>query len=351
MNPFLIAGGAGFIGSTFVSRVLASGYSAVVVDKLTYAGTLENLTDVIHSPSLKFIKGDVTNPDVIAHVFKEFRPQAVVNFAAETHVDNSIETPSGHIENNVLSALRLLEGAREYFCALTSKARSSFRFLQISTDEVYGTLADEGCAFREQDPLRPNNPYAASKASADHLVRAYGATFALPVLTTRCSNNYGPRQHIEKLIPRTIWCAINHKPMPIYGDGRQVRDWLHVADHCDAIMHVLEHGQPGGVYNIGAKNEKTNLEVVKLVCDLLDEEAPRSDGTTYRNQILHVEDRAGHDRRYAMNPSRIESELGWQANTEFAAGLKQTVRWYLEQARKTSRLADGTETKSDTYNV
>lgn len=335
-DTLIVTGGAGFIGCNFVRLVLRETRTRVVVfDKLTYAGNLDNLADLQQEPRFTFIKGDIANPDDVRRLFDDFAPAAVVNFAAETHVDRSIDGPQPFVHTNVLGTVELLEGARRY---LTGARRdAAFRFVHVSTDEVYGSLGADG-AFAESTAYSPNSPYAASKAAADHFVRAYFETFGLPALITNCSNNYGPFQFPEKLIPLTILNAVEGKPLPIYGDGMNVRDWLHVEDHCAGILLALRRGRPGEKYNIGAQNERTNVEIVDRICDALeslrrgrDNPALAARGVeSYRALKTFVADRPGHDRRYAIDSSKIRSELGWAPRHMFEISLHETVRWYLD---------------------
>ena len=335
MRSLLITGGAGFIGSNLVHFALDhTPDRLVVVDKLTYAGSLLNLARPLADPRVAFVRADIVDRDAMARLFEDAAPAAVVNLAAETHVDRSIDGPRPFIDTNIVGTFVLLDEARRYVASLDEPARSVFRFLHVSTDEVYGTLGERG-AFDEETPYAPNSPYAASKASADHLVRAYGHTFGLPVLITNCSNNYGPYQFPEKLIPLTILNALEGKPLPIYGDGGNVRDWLHVEDHCAGILQVLAQGRAGEKYNIGGGNERTNVEVVDRICDALDAVKPaRANpalrGRTYRDLKTFVPDRPGHDRRYAIDAAKIRRELGWAPRHAFEDGLAGTVRWYVE---------------------
>ena len=327
----LVTGGAGFIGSNFVLDWLALGGEAVVnLDKLTYAGNRKNLTSLDRNPDHHFVQGDIANSVLVQNLLDRFSPRAIVNFAAESHVDRSIGAPADFIQTNVIGSFRLLEAARAYWSGLPESERVAFRFLQVSTDEVYGSLSQDAPAFTETNAFEPNSPYSASKAAGDHLVRAWHQTFGLPALTTRCSNNYGPYHFPEKLIPLTIKNALAGKPLPLFGDGLQVRDWLHVRDHCGAIRRVLESGSIGETYNIGGNSEKNNLEVVQTICGLLDELRPRSDRQSYSTQITHVTDRPGHDRRYAMDASKLERELGWKPAQTFDSGIRETVQWYLD---------------------
>jgi dTDP-glucose 4,6-dehydratase len=327
----LITGGAGFIGSNLVHYWIGATTDSVInVDKLTYAGNLQNLAEVMGNPRHIFLRTDIGDPQAISQVLATYRPKAIINLAAESHVDRSIHEPDTFVQTNVVATLRLLKAACSFWSTLPESEKARFRFLHVSTDEVYGSLDADAPPFRETTAYAPNSPYAASKAASDHLVRSYHHTYGLPVITTNCSNNYGPYQFPEKLIPLVIHRALAGEPLPIYGDGQNVRDWLHVADHCAAIRCVLERGQPGEVYNIGSSNEKTNLEVLHRLCDLLDEGKPRRDGKSYREQITFVKDRPGHDRRYAIDASKIERELGWKPTETFESGLRKTIRWYLE---------------------
>ena len=329
----LVTGGAGFIGSNFVLDWLAGGDEPVVnLDKLTYAGNLANLASVQGDARHTFVQGDIGDSALIDRLLAAHRPRAIVNFAAESHVDRSIHGAEDFIATNIVGTFRLLESARGYWSQLPAEDKAAFRFLHVSTDEVYGTLAPDAPAFTEEHVYEPNSPYSASKAASDHLVRAWHHTHGLPVLTTNCSNNYGPYHFPEKLIPLMIVNALAGKPLPIYGDGQQVRDWLYVTDHCSAIRRVLEAGRLGETYNIGGWNEKTNLAIVHTICDLLDELQPRADGQSYRTQITHVQDRPGHDRRYAIDARKIERELGWRPAETFDTGIRKTVGWYLANA-------------------
>lgn len=326
----LVTGGCGFIGSNFVlDWVAASGEPIVNVDKLTYAGNPANLASLERSNSYRFIKAGIEDGAAVAAALHDNSVRAIVNFAAESHVDRSIEGPEAFIQTNVVGTLRLLEAARHYWDTLPSPQKEDFRFLHVSTDEVYGTLGPSDPAFTEETPFAPNSPYAASKASSDHLVRAYHETYGLPVLTTNCSNNYGPLHFPEKLIPLIIHNALAGKQLPIYGDGKQVRDWLYVSDHAAAIRRVLEAGTPGETYNVGGNNEKQNIEVVRTICAILDRERPKPDGSSYASQITYVKDRPGHDRRYAIDASKIKRDLGWSPAETFESGIEKTVRWYL----------------------
>lgn len=326
----IVTGGAGFIGSNFVLDWLSVQDEAVTtLDKLTYAGNLENLASLAGDSRHSFIHGDIGDSRLVGDVLARHQPRAIINFAAESHVDRSIHAPAAFIQTNVVGTFQLLESVREYWSALQEPARSNFRLLHVSTDEVYGSLDAHAAAFQETTAYAPNSPYAASKAASDHLMRAYHHTYGLPILTTNCSNNYGPFHFPEKLIPLLIHHALAGKPLPIYGNGQQIRDWLYVKDHCSALRRVLEAGRPGQTYNVGGNNERTNLEVAHHICDLLDELQPRVDGHSYRQQIVFVADRPGHDRRYAVDSRRLEQELNWTPAETFESGMLQTVRWYL----------------------
>ena len=337
-----VTGGAGFIGSNFVLDWLAGGGEPVLnLDKLTYAGNLANLASLQDDARHRFVQGDIGDTALLERLLAQHRPRAVVNFAAESHVDRSIHGPGEFIQTNVVGTFRLLEAARQYWQALPATEKEAFRFLHVSTDEVYGTLAPDAPAFTEQHVVEPNSPYSASKAASDHLVRAWHHTYGLPVLTTNCSNNYGPYHFPEKLIPLVIVNAMAGKPLPIYGDGMQVRDWLYVGDHCSAIRRVLAAGRPGETYNIGGWNEMPNIEIVRTVCALLDELRPRADGQPYASQITHVQDRPGHDRRYAIDARKIERELGWRPAETFATGIRKTVQWYLDHPDWVAQVQSG----------
>ncbi|WP_234193073.1 dTDP-glucose 4,6-dehydratase [Pseudacidovorax sp. NFM-22] len=326
----LVTGGAGFIGANFVLDWLAGADEPVVnLDKLTYAGNLQTLASLDGDKRHVFVQGDIGDSALIDRLLAEHQPRAVVNFAAESHVDRSIHGPEDFIQTNVLGTFRLLESVRGYWSQLPAERNAAFRFLHVSTDEVYGTLSPTDPAFTEENKYEPNSPYSASKAASDHLVRAWHHTYGLPVLTTNCSNNYGPFHFPEKLIPLMIVNALAGKPLPVYGDGMQVRDWLYVKDHCSAIRRVLEAGQLGETYNVGGWNEKPNIEIVKTVCALLDELHPRADGKAYAEQITYVTDRPGHDRRYAIDARKLERELGWKPAETFDTGIRKTVEWYL----------------------
>ncbi|TXI30664.1 MAG: dTDP-glucose 4,6-dehydratase [Nitrosomonas oligotropha] len=323
----LVTGGAGFIGSNFVLDWLAESDEQVInLDKLTYAGNLQNLAPLSQDSRHIFVKGDIGDTQLVSQLLTQYQPRAILNLAAESHVDRSILGPEDFIQTNILGTFRLLEATHAYWHELESAAKQSFRFLHVSTDEVYGSLRKNEPAFTEAHRYEPNSPYSASKAASDHLVRAYHHTYGLPILTTNCSNNYGPFQFPEKLIPLMIVNALAGKSLPVYGDGQQVRDWLYVADHCSAIRRVLEHGTPGETYNIGGWNEKPNIEIVQTICSLLEESYP---GTNYHNLITYVQDRPGHDRRYAIDATKIERELGWRPVETFATGIRKTIQWYL----------------------
>ncbi len=340
----LVTGGAGFIGSAVVRLLVGRGETVVNVDKLTYAGNLESLAEARHHPRHRFERVDVCDRAALERVFREHRPEAVMHLAAESHVDRSIDGPAAFVQTNVVGTCTLLEVARDYWRSLEGEARERFRFHHVSTDEVYGDLGPPGEgpeAFREEDPYRPSSPYAASKAAADHLVRAWHRTYGLPVLVTNCSNNYGPYHFPEKLIPLTIIKALRGEPLPVYGRGDQVRDWLYVEDHARALALVLERGRVGATYLIGGRSPRTNLEVVRAVCALLDELLPDSPHRPHERLIRFVADRPGHDRRYAIDPTRIERELGWRAEESFESGLRKTVRWYLEHRWWWERVLDG----------
>jgi len=326
----LVTGGAGFIGGNFVLDWLAQSDEKVInLDKLTYAGNLDSLRSLEGDARHVFVHADIGDREKLAALLAEHQPRAILNFAAESHVDRSIHGPGEFIQTNIVGTFNLLEAVRAYWGDLTSEAKAAFRFLHVSTDEVYGSLEPQAPAFTEQHRYEPNSPYSASKAASDHLVRAYHHTYGLPVLTTNCSNNYGPYHFPEKLIPLVIHNALSGKALPIYGDGQQVRDWLYVKDHCSAIRRVLESGVLGSTYNVGGCNEKANLEVVHTLCDILDELQPRADGESYKTQITFVKDRPGHDKRYAIDASKLERELGWKPAETFETGIRKTVQWYL----------------------
>ena len=328
-NCIIVTGGAGFIGSNFVNAWVKGGLGQVVnLDKLTYAGNLANLADIEHNSQHVFVQGDIADRELMDDLLKQHQPRAIINFAAESHVDRSIHAPGEFIQTNIVGTFNLLEAARTYWNDLIEADKACFRFLHVSTDEVYGSLSATDPAFTETKAYEPNSPYSASKAASDHLVRAYHHTYGMPVLTTNCSNNYGPYHFPEKLIPLVIHNALNGKPLPIYGNGQQIRDWLYVGDHCAAIRRVLEVGKVGEVYNIGGWNEKANIDVVYTLCDILDKEKSKQSGS-YRDQITFVADRPGHDQRYAIDASKIERELGWKPAETFETGIRKTVIWYL----------------------
>jgi dTDP-glucose 4,6-dehydratase len=341
VKTWLITGGAGFIGSNFVRYALTQEKVRVVnLDLLTYAGNLDSLSDISHHEKYTFIHGDIGDKHLVKELLIRFEPDAVINFAAESHVDRSIDAPAAFIQTNIVGAFTLLDTAYQYWKGLQRIKKDGFKFLHVSTDEVFGSLDASGL-FTEKSPYAPNSPYSASKAAADHLVRAYYHTFEMPTLTTNCSNNYGPYQFPEKLIPLMIMNAVNGKSLPIYGNGQNVRDWLFVLDHCSAIAEVVKKGRVGETYNVGGNNEKTNLEVVHTVCDLLDELSPRRDDESYREQIVFVPDRPGHDLRYAIDPSKIKQELGWTPQETFNSGMRKTVIWYLENKNWCENVCSG----------
>ena len=338
----IVTGGAGFIGSNFIRDWLAANGGPVInLDKLTYAGNLMSLADVAEHPQYRFVRGDIGDRDLVGRLLADAKPSAIVNFAAESHVDRSIHSAGEFIQTNIVGTFNLLESVRTYWCGLDAGNQAAFRFLHVSTDEVYGSLGEHDAAFTENHRYEPNSPYSASKAASDHLVRAYHHTYHLPVLTTNCSNNYGPYHFPEKLIPLVILNALAGKPLPVYGDGQNVRDWLYVADHCNAIRQVLAKGRVGETYNVGGRNERTNIDVVRTICTLLEEFQPRSDGASYASQITFVADRPGHDRRYAIDASRLEEELGWRAHETFESGIRKTVRWYLDNQAWVESVASG----------
>lgn len=338
----LVTGGAGFIGANFVLDWLAQSDERVInLDKLTYAGNLENLASLEGDTRHVFVHGDIGDSALVARLLAEHQPRAIVNFAAESHVDRSIHGPEDFIETNIVGTFRLLEAVRAHWKSLASDAQQTFRFLHVSTDEVYGSLGKNEPAFNERHQYEPNSPYSASKAASDHLVRAYHHTYGLPVLTTNCSNNYGPYHFPEKLIPLMIVNALAGKDLPVYGDGQQIRDWLYVKDHCSAIRRVLEAGTVGEVYNVGGWNEKPNLDIVHTVCALLDELRPRADGQPYQQQIAYVTDRPGHDRRYAIDATKLADELGWKPAETFETGIRKTVQWYLDNQPWVANIQSG----------
>jgi len=340
MPTWLVTGGAGFIGGNFVLDAVASGIRVVNLDALTYAGNRDTLAALDGDPNHAFVHGDIGDRERVATLLATHRPDAVVNFAAESHVDRSIDGPAAFIQTNVVGTLGLLECARDHWRGLEGSERDAFRFLHVSTDEVYGSLGDTG-AFTEDTPYAPNSPYSASKAASDHLVRAFHHTYGLPVVTTNCSNNYGPFQFPEKLIPLVIQKALAAQPLPVYGDGLNVRDWLYVKDHCAAIRRVLEAGRVGATYNVGGDAEKQNIVVVKTICALLDARRPLADGRARESLITYVKDRPGHDRRYAIDASRLKRELGWKPTVDFEQGIARTVDWYLDNAAWVKRVLDG----------
>ncbi|WP_019498784.1 dTDP-glucose 4,6-dehydratase [Pseudanabaena sp. PCC 6802] len=341
METILVTGGAGFIGANFVLKARQQKWAETInLDKLTYAGNLQTLAELGGDPDYHFVQGDIGNAELVTYLLKKYQPQAIVNFAAESHVDRSIASPDEFIQTNVVGTFQLLEASRFYWQSLSPQKREEFRFLHVSTDEVYGSLDSADPAFTEQTPYAPNSPYAASKAAADHLVRAYHHTYGLPTLTTNCSNNYGPYQFPEKLIPLTILNALEGKPLPIYGDGQNVRDWLYVEDHCDAIYLVLLQGQVGQTYNIGGESERANLEVVETICEIVDRLAPKPN-FRHSSLITFIKDRPGHDRRYAINCHKLKQELGWQPKENFQTGLQKTVEWYLSHSEWVDRVRTG----------
>ncbi len=340
MQTWLVTGGAGFIGGNFVLDAVARGIRVVNLDALTYAGNRDTLAALNGDPGHVFAHGDIGDPELVASLLATHRPDAVINFAAESHVDRSIDGPAAFVQTNVVGTLSLLEAVRDHWRALQGNAKEAFRFLHVSTDEVYGSLGDTG-KFTEETPYAPNSPYSASKAASDHLVRAFHHTYGLPVVTTNCSNNYGPFQFPEKLVPLIIARALAGEPLPIYGDGKNVRDWLFVADHCAAIRAVLERGRVGETYNVGGDAEMRNIDVVHTICALLDARRPRADGQPRASQITYVADRPGHDRRYAIDASKLKDELGWQPEHTFEQGIADTVDWYLEHQDWVQRVLDG----------
>ncbi|MGO1542286.1 MAG: dTDP-glucose 4,6-dehydratase [Luteimonas sp.] len=340
-RTWLVTGGAGFIGANFVLDAVAAGVRVVNLDLLTYAGNPGTLAALKDNPDHVFVQGDIGDRELVIRLLAEHRPDAVINFAAESHVDRSIDGPAAFIHTNVVGTLALLECARDYWRGLAEDRKQAFRFLHVSTDEVYGSLGETGL-FTETTAYQPNSPYSASKAASDHLVRAFHHTYGLPVLTTNCSNNYGPYQFPEKLIPLVIAKAVAGEPLPVYGDGKNVRDWLYVKDHCTAIARVLEAGRAGEVYNIGGNAERQNIEVVDAICRLLDERRPRADGKPRASQVEFVHDRPGHDRRYAIDAGKIAGELGWTPSVSFDEGIARTVDWYLANEAWTQRILDGT---------
>lgn len=339
-KTLLVTGGAGFIGANFVLQAVADGLRVINLDKLTYAGNPDTLASLQGNKGHVFVHGDIGDRALVARLLAEHRPDAVVNFAAESHVDRSIDGPAEFVQTNVVGTLGLLECARDYWRSLEGTAREAFRFLHVSTDEVYGSLGTDG-KFTESTPYAPNSPYSASKAASDHLVRAFHHTYGLPVLTTNCSNNYGPFQFPEKLIPLVIQKALAGEPLPVYGDGKNIRDWLFVGDHCSAIRRVLDAGRAGETYNVGGNAERENIAVVKTICALLDARRPLADGRARESLITYVKDRPGHDRRYAIDSSKLQAELGWKPSQTFETGIAQTVDWYLAQQPWVQRVLDG----------
>jgi dTDP-glucose 4,6-dehydratase len=335
----LVTGGAGFIGSNFVLEAVRRGHEVVNLDALTYAGNLENLASLSGHAGHTFVHGSILDAELVGQLLRERRPDAIVHFAAESHVDRSIVGPGAFIETNVNGTFTLLQEALKHWREQNGEKRDGFRFLHVSTDEVYGSLGPEEAAFDEETSYKPNSPYSASKAASDHLVRAYFHTYGLPVLTTNCSNNYGPYQFPEKLIPLMVHNAMSGKPLPVYGDGQNVRDWLYVADHCDAIFEVLENGRVGETYNVGGLNEQKNIDVVKTLCAILDE--LHAEGGPHEKLITYVKDRPGHDRRYAIDCGKLQSELGWRPKESFATGLRKTVEWYLANGRWVEKIVSG----------
>ena len=340
MPTWLVTGGAGFIGGNFVLDAVKRGIRIVNLDALTYAGNRDTLSTLDGDPEHVFVHGDIGDGALVAELLATHKPDAVINFAAESHVDRSIDGPAAFVQTNVVGTLALLEAVRDYWRGLAAPERDAFRFLHVSTDEVYGSLGDTG-RFTEETAYAPNSPYSASKAASDHLVRAFHHTYGLPVLTTNCSNNYGPYQFPEKLVPLIIARALAGEPLPIYGDGRNVRDWLYVGDHCAAIRAVLHGGRVGETYNVGGDAEMQNIDVVNVICKLLDQRRPRSDGLPRSSQITYVADRPGHDRRYAIDASKLHDELGWQPAHSFEQGISDTVDWYLEHQDWVQRVLDG----------
>lgn len=339
-QSLMVTGGAGFIGANFVLQAVADGLRIINLDKLTYAGNLDTLSLLHCNNRHVFVQGDIGDRDLVTKLLAEHRPDAIINFAAESHVDRSIDWPAEFVQTNVVGTLGLLECARDYWRSLDGESRDAFRFLHVSTDEVYGSLGAEG-KFTEQTAYAPNSPYSASKAASDHLVRAFQHTYGLPTLTTNCSNNYGPYQFPEKLIPLIIQKALVGEPLPVYGDGRNIRDWLFVGDHCSAIRRVLEAGRVGETYNVGGNAERENITVVKTVCALLDARQPLANGKPRESLIAYVKDRPGHDRRYAIDSSKLQNELGWQPSQTFETGIAQTVDWYLGNQSWSARVLDG----------
>jgi dTDP-glucose 4,6-dehydratase len=341
MHTFLVTGGSGFIGSNFILKARKENWANIInLDKLTYASNPQTLEILNNDPEYNFVRGDISNLELVCNLLNKFQPDAIINFAAESHVDRSILSPQDFIQTNIFGTFQLLETSKAYYEKLSPPQQQQFRFLHISTDEVYGSLNPTDPTFREDTPYAPNSPYAASKAGSDHLVRAYYHTYGLPTLTTNCSNNYGARQFPEKLIPLIILNALNEKPLPIYGDGQNIRDWLYVEDHCDAIYLVLKHSQIGETYNIGGNNEVTNLMVVEKICAILDQLVPKPN-FRYSSLITFVKDRLGHDRRYAIDCSKIHRDLGWQPKENFDSGLLKTIQWYLNNSKWVEQVQSG----------
>ena len=340
MKKILITGGCGFIGSNLIKIALASGYRVLNLDKLTYAGNLCSLSDVADNPCYTFIHGDVCDGKLLDEVLQTHQPDAILHLAAESHVDRSIAGPETFIQTHIVGTFRLLEAAQKSWKAFSEDKKDAFRFLHVSTDEVYGSLGPKG-VFTEETPYAPNSPYSASKASSDHLVRSYFHTYGFPAVTTNCSNNYGPCQFPEKLIPLVLNKALKGEALPVYGDGMNIRDWLYVEDHCHALLTVLKNGRPGETYNIGGGSERTNIHIVRTLCRLLDELSPRKDGKKYEDQIIFVPDRPGHDRRYAIDAGKIKREIGWQPEETFETGIRKTVLWYLKNREWTESILDG----------
>ena len=340
MKTLLVTGGAGFIGANFVLQAVVHGLRVVNLDKLTYAGNLDTLASLDGNDKHVFVQGDIGDRALVANLLQEHTPHAIVNFAAESHIDRSIDGPAAFVHTNVVGTLGLLETARDYWRSLDGADKEPFRFLHVSTDEVYGSLGAEG-KFTETTPYAPNSPYSASKAASDHLVRAFHHTYGLPTLTTNCSNNYGPYQFPEKLIPLVIQKAMAGEALPVYGDGQNIRDWLFVGDHCSAIRRVLDGGRVGETYNVGGNAERTNITVVKTICALLDAKRPLPDGRKHESLITYVKDRPGHDRRYAIDSSKLQRELGWQPSHTFESGIEATVDWYLANQPWVQRVLDG----------
>ena len=348
LKTLLVTGGAGFIGSNYVLQAVESGCRVITLDLLTYAGNLENLKSLDGNPNHEFVEGDIADRELVSGLLQKHMPDAVVHFAAESHVDRSIVGPEAFVKTNVIGTFVMLQAALEHWRSLDAEAAKAFRFLHVSTDEVYGSLTPEEPAFHEDTPYRPNSPYSASKAGSDHLVRAYFHTYGLPVLTTNCSNNYGPFQFPEKLIPLMIHNALNGRPLPVYGDGQNVRDWLYVGDHCSAIHEVLERGRIGETYNVGGINEKKNIDVVHVLCDILDELHPS--GRPHSQLITYVKDRPGHDRRYAIDCRKLQGELGWGPKESFETGIRKTVQWYLDNTEWVEHVTSGEYRKWVTKN-